>query len=156
MPVVVRAARPEEFAWALKISRETAWEQIAPEQREGCDRERLVAWTQAQMHAALRAPGSVLLVAEGAGPRPAGYILVAVMPHPLKGVPVGFFLDVWVDPQARRQGIAGALCVAAEAHCRSLGLTEVLRTVAAHNRASLEHALQDGAGLTQHLLSKRL
>ena len=151
----VRPARPEEMPWVIATSLETAWEQVEPGARPHCDRRALAAFTQGQMQGALRLPGSVVLLAEAAG-ETAGYITVAVAPHPWSGQPVGFLLDIWVAPARRGQGVADALCSAAEAHCRGLGLRETVRTVAAHNAASLRHAQKSGCRITHHLLSREL
>lgn len=151
----VRPARPEEMSWALARCQETAWECVDPEARPHVDRLALATWTQSQMLGALRAPGSAVLIAESDG-KPVGYIIVARASHPISGEPVGFLLDIWVAPGMRRCGAADALCAAAEAHCRSLGLRETVRTVAAHNAASLNHALKSGCRITQHLLCKTL
>ena len=151
----VRPARAEEIPWVLATAQATAWEQVEPAARPQCDRLALAAWIQAQMQGALQEPGSIVLVAEAEGMR-VGYVTLARAQHPIRGTPVGFLLDIWVTPDVRRQGVANALCQAAEAHCRALGLRETLRTIAAHNPASLEHALKSGCRITQHLLSKPL
>lgn len=45
--------------------------------------------------------------------------------------PVGFLEGIYVDPAARRQGVARRLCAAAEAWARSLGCTEFASDAAA-------------------------
>lgn len=104
---------------------------------------------------ALSIPGSVVLVARVQG-SPVGYIVITVAPDELTGAPAGLFLDVWVEPHGRGRRICSQLTAAAEAHCRSLGLTVARRVIAAHNMASLRHAEGDGCQVERVVLVKTL
>ena len=146
---------PHEQGWLLERSVETGWSQLSPEQQGTVPQDVVLANARGMVTHALSMPGSAALVARVSG-RPVGYIVVVVVPEDLTARLSGLFLDIWVDPDYRGQGLASRLTMAGEEHCRSLGLTRVHRVVAAHNTASLEHARKDGCEVERYLLVKRL
>jgi aminoglycoside 6'-N-acetyltransferase I len=51
--------------------------------------------------------------------------------------PVGYLEGIWVDPEARRGGVAAGLCAAAVEWCRAQGCTEMASDAEAHNADSI-------------------
>lgn len=85
----------------------------------------------------LRAPESVLLVAESApGEADLGLCVVGPFEDPLTGERVPMVLVLWVDPKVRRRGLAKELVGEARAVLRERGLRR-LAARAAHNDDAL-------------------
>lgn len=144
-----------ELAWMLARSARTAWEQLTAAEQAGAAPAQVAQQAAAMVAGALGRPGGAALVAREGG-QPAGYILVDVQPHEITGAPQGVYLDIWVEPAWRRRGVAGALCAAADQHCRSLGLRQTRRLVSAHNTASLELSLRQGNQIQRLVLGQQL
>lgn len=158
-PIRLRPLVREDLPWVLARAVATGWEQLPPPERLRIPPAAVAGPVRAMVLGALSRPGAGGLVAEAPtapGDPRIGYILYTVLAEELTGLPVGFFLDIWVDPAWRRQGVARHLCHGAEAVLRALGLREVKRSVAAHNHASLALSLQDGARVERLLLTKPL
>ena len=64
--------------------------------------------------------------------------------------------DVWVEPHARRKGVATALIRQCEHECKMRGADEVRLTVYALNEGALELYQSLGYDLTSHTLSRNL
>ncbi len=99
-----------------------------------------------------------------------GRMLIARFEGDLVGIctfsPDGFILDaptqvweiadVWVEPHARRTGIATALIRQSEHECKMRGATEVRLTVYALNDAALGLYQSLGYDVSSHTLSRHL
>ncbi len=99
-----------------------------------------------------------------------GRMMIARVDGELVGIctysPDGFLLeapvriweiaDVWVEPHARRQGIASALVERAEHECRMRGATEVRLTVYAMNEAALGLYAALGYAVTSYSLGRSM
>lgn len=146
---------PHEWPWLLARSVATGWEQLIPAQQAATTPALFAARVERMLRLAMGLPGGAALVAREQG-EPVGYTVVTVAPDELTGTPCGHFVDIWVDPGRRGRGIGHRLTAAGEAHCRALGLPLVRRVVAAHNPASLQHALADGCQVERLTLVKVL
>lgn len=145
----------QEWPWLWERSMATGWHQLPPEQQAAANPAQVAHQVQQMLGMALSAPGAGVLMARAAGD-PVGYLVVTVAPDELTGLPTGLFLDIWVEPAWRGRGISSRLTAAGEEHCRRLGLRLVRRAVAAHNQASLRHALSDGCVVERYILIKAL
>lgn len=145
----------QEWPWLLTRSVATGWEQLTPVQQAATTPAVFARRVEHMLRLALGLPGGAALVARERG-EPVGYVVVTAAPDELTGMPCGLLADIWVEPGRRGRGIGHRLTAAGEAHCRALGLPMVRRVVAAHNRASLEHALADGCQVERLTLVKVL
>lgn len=85
-------------------------------------------------------PRSVFLVAQRADGTLAGYVVCTIEPEvPIFWVPeCGWIHDVWVEPDARRSGVARALVEAAVEQFRRLGVRQVRLHTGAFNEQARE------------------
>jgi ribosomal protein S18 acetylase RimI-like enzyme len=71
-------------------------------------------------------------------------------------VPIWEIADVWVEPHARRRGIATAMVRQCEHECRMRGAVEVRLTVYAGNDAALGLYRHLGYDVSSHTLGRKL
>jgi GNAT superfamily N-acetyltransferase len=144
-----------DWPWLLARSGETGWAQLTPAQQAETNLEAFRGQVQTMLTQALSVPGSSAQVAREEG-TPVGYLVVSVVPDELTQVPVGLFVDIYVEPAWRGKGVSSFLTAAGEGYLRAMGLRQVKRWVAAHNQASLKHALKDGCQVERFQLVKKL
>lgn len=147
--------QPHEWTWLVSRSLVTGWAQLNPLQQASASAMDVSHRIQAMLTRAVTAPGATALVAREDG-SPVGYLIVTVVPDELTGQPSGLFVDIFVEPQWRRTGLAGQLTAAGEEHLRDLGIREVRRWIAYQNPASLRHAQKDGCEVEKVMMLKRL
>jgi len=134
---------PAEWPWLLARSAETAWRHVAPALRPATTPAQVAARVQGLLVHLLSQPGSIALVAREDG-RPVGYMVVAILPDELTGLPIALFYDIYVEPEHRGKGVSRRLTAAGEAHCRALGIRVIRRTVASWNAPSLRLTMSEG------------
>jgi len=155
MAVQVGYLTPAEWPWLLACSAATAWAHVDPALRTWVSPQAVAARVELNLRGLLAAPGSAALVARAAGAA-AGYLVVALAPDELTGLPVGLFYDIFVEPAHRGTGVSHALTAAGEAHCRAHGARLVRRYVDPGNERSLRHALREGCRVDRLSLVKPL
>ncbi len=134
----------QDAAFVGQWANYSAWENLSPTERQAID-PRLVAAQTAELLGSMRASPqtSLALVAEVAG-RPVGYALAAVHPDPTTMEPQGYFYDLFVVPQLRRQGIGRSLQQAAERMLAGAGLRKVKMWSDLSNPAATKMAAASG------------
>jgi len=147
--------QPHEWTWLLSRSVTTGWAQLTPTQQAAASAVDVAHRVQLMLTRALTAPGATALVAREQGV-PVGYIVVSVVPDELTGQASGLFVDIYVEPERRRTGLASQLTAAGEEHLRQLGIREARRWIATQNPASFRHAQKDGCEVEKVMLLKRL
>lgn len=119
----VRAATPADRAGVARM-RHALWpDSTEPEVDE------VLSWSPAY---------GVILVAEAAAGDPVGYAEVRLRDYAegCVSAPVGYLEGIWVDPSARRAGVAAALVDAGTAWAGERGCTEFASDCALDNGAS--------------------
>lgn len=155
MAVDVGFLTPKEWPWLAARSAATAWAHVDPALRHGVTPQAVAARAERNLRALLAMPGSAALVAR-AGGAPVGYLVVALVPDELTGLPVGLFYDIFVEPAHRGSGISHRLTAAGEAYCRALGARLIRRHIDPGNAPSLRHALREGCRVDRLSLVKAL
>lgn len=144
-----------EWPWLVSRSAATAWAHVDPALRDRVNPQAVAARVEQNLRALLTRPGSAALVAR-AGGAAAGYLVVALVPDELTGLPVGLFYDIFVEPAYRGTGVSHRLTAAGEAHCRAWGASLVRRYIDPGNEPSLRHALREGCRIDRLSLVKVL
>jgi ribosomal protein S18 acetylase RimI-like enzyme len=130
-----RATRKDHDAiWAATM--QTVWDDLPPDDRELADRARFESHFRPHARKIVKSPENQIYVAEDSEGRFVGYTIFGPATSMLSAVPFVFVYDVWVSPEARRQGVATALLDHAMAWCRKRGLVSVKLEVAAQNAAA--------------------
>lgn len=136
MPHIVVADAHHVERWALM--RAALW----PEETVASHREEILEL--------LRQGRGVTLLALGAGEEAIGFAEVALRQDYVNGCetsPVVFLEGIYVDPQARRRGVAAALTRAAAEWGRARGCTEIASDADIANAAS--HAFHAAIGFAE-------
>ncbi len=155
MAVQVGFMTPAEWPWVASRAAATAWAHVDPALKAWVSPQAVAARAQQSLRALLSRPGSAALVAREGGAA-AGYLVVALVPDELTGLPTGLFYDIFVEPAHRGSGVSHLLTAAGEAHCRAHGARLVRRYVDPGNAPSLRHALRDGCRVDRLSLVKPL
>lgn|GEM_PF-2093690 len=155
MAVEVGLLLPGEWAWLAARSAETALAHVEPALWAWTTPRAVAARVEQNLRALLSQPGSAALVARADGAA-VGYLVVALVPDELTGVPTGLFYDIYVEPAHRGTGVSLRLTAAGEAHCRAHGVRVIRRYIAPANTPSLRHALRDGCRVERLALVKVL
>jgi len=153
--VEVGVMTPLEWPWLAARSAATAWAHVEPALRAWTTPAAVAARAEQNLRALLAQPGSAALVARADGVA-VGYLVVALVPDELTGLPTGLFYDIYVEPSYRGTGVSDRLTAAGEAHCRAHGARVVRRFVDPANTPSLRHALRDGCRVERLALVKAL
>lgn len=155
MAVEVGLLLPGEWAWLAARSATTALAHVEPTLWAWTTPQAVTARVEQNLRALLGQPGSAALVARADGAA-VGYLVVALVPDELTGVPTGLFYDIYVEPAHRGTGVGRSLTAAGEAHCRAHGVRVVRRYIDPANTPSLRHALRDGCRVERLALVKVL
>ncbi len=155
MAVEVGLLTPAEWPWLAARSAATAWAHVDPALRAWVSPRAVAARAEQNLRALLASRGGAALVARTGGAA-VGYLVVALVPDELTGLPVGLFYDIFVEPAHRGTGVSHRLTAAGEAHCRAHGARLVRRYVDPANAASLRHALREGCRVDRLSLAKEL
>lgn len=133
MDVRIRKAtrKDHDAIWAATM--QTVWDDLPPDEREHADRAEFESHFRPHAKKIVESPENEIYVAEGPAGRLIGYTIFGPATSMLSATPFVFVYDVWVSPEARRQGVATALLDHALAWCRKQGLVSVKLEVAAQN-----------------------
>lgn len=115
---------------------QTVWDDLPPDERAHTDRAALESHFRPRAEKVVDSPENEVYVAEDTDGRFLGYTILGPATSMLSPVAFGFVYDVWVSPEARRQGVATALLEHAVAWCRKQGLPSLKLEVAAQNAAA--------------------
>lgn len=151
----VRGVLPSDLASMYQAAAGTAWEQLMPDQRAVARPEQVASNAAQMIYQTLTHPGGGAVVADSAG-KVVGYLLYRIGPGELTGEPEGYFLDIWVDPTLRRQGLGQTLVQAAESMVCQAGARRVQLMISGTNIPSLTNARRTGYQLERVLLGKPL
>jgi len=130
---------------------QTVWDDFPPDEQAQVDRRTFETHFRPRAEKILKSPENEVYVAEDTAGRFLGYTIVGPATSMLSPVPFGFVYDVWVSPEARRQGVATALLDHAIAWCRKQGLMSLKLEVGARNAAA--RGLYASAGFDEERVS---
>jgi len=134
--VRIRRATRKDYEAIWKATVQTVWDDVPPDERERVDRTTFESHFRPRAQEIMKSPENDVHVAEDGAGRFLGYTIVGPATSMLSPVPFGFVYDVWVSPEARRQGVATALLGHAIAWCRRQGLMSLKLEVGARNGAA--------------------
>lgn len=135
--------------WLSEVERiaqraaDNAWDGMPDSERRIADRATVDERVRLIVERILAAPSGTALVAE-IDDRPAGHMLVAVVPSDVTGLPEGRCFDVYVEPEFRRRGVAQALNGAAADYCREHGAVRLVMSISTSNLPSQGSARKSG------------
>jgi len=146
MDIRIRESTRDDHALIWNATFETVWNDLPAEERGELDRTALERHFRPHAAQVIDSRENAIFVAESDG-RTLGYAIVGSASTMLTPVPFGFVYDLWVSPEARRQGIARRLLEKAEDWCREQGYKKLKLEVAATNGAA--RALYEADGFAQ-------
>ncbi len=115
---------------------QTVWDDLPPDERAHTDRAGFESHFRPRAKRIIESPENEVHIAENSVGRFLGYTILGPALSMLSPVAFGFVYDVWVAPEARRQGVATALLHHAVAWCRAQGLGTLKLEVTAQNAAA--------------------
>ncbi|HKZ62948.1 MAG TPA: GNAT family N-acetyltransferase [Thermoplasmata archaeon] len=123
--------KDRELIW--RATMETVWQDLSQAEQREVGRTAMEEHFRPHAREVIERPESEVLVAEAPDGTVVGYTILGratsmVSPHPF-----GFVYDLWVAPEARRQGVARRLMEHAAGWCRRQGLSTLRLEVAAGN-----------------------
>lgn len=139
----VREHRLCEVERIARHAADNAWDGLSELERRLVDREAVGDRVRSLVEQILAVPTGTALVAEIDG-RPAGHMLMAVLPSDVTGLPEGRCFDVYVEPEFRRRGVAQALNRAAAEHARRHGAVRLVMSISTSNLPSQGSARKSG------------
>lgn len=156
MTITIREARRAEREAIFERTVETSWNDLPPALQARTSRQTIAAQIRRLIDRLLDAGESTFLVAEDEAGRNVGHLWLGETIEATSGERRGYVYDLYVVPEARRQGVARALMSAAENLARRRGYREIGLTVATHNDAA--RRLYDSLGYLPErlLLTKQL
>lgn len=151
----IRYAVPTDLPFILMGSVHNAWHHLEEEERALTHYPTLAAQTQETVLGMLQSPGTHTLVVDYHG-TPIAYMTVYVGLDPTTHTQQASFVDIFVLPAFRQQGISQALHAAGMEHARRLGARRVKLIIAAANEASQRSALRAGLRVSHVVMARSL
>ena len=158
MNVRIRRAMDSDREQILRGIKETAWQDLTPDQQEVYSREEVEAQIQ-HLFDRLMSMADLdheVLVAEIGTGEYAGHIWLGEITDAYTGARRGYVYDLFVSPAYRGRGIASLLLDHAEEVARRRGHREIGLTVAAHNGPARRLYAQAGFRVERLLMSKTI
>lgn len=156
MTVTIREARRAEVEPLFERTIETSWNDLPPALQARTSRRALERQIRRLIEQLLASGESTFLIAEEENGGDVGHIWLGETVEAVSGERRGYIYDLYVVPEARRQGVARALLAAAERLARRRGYREIGLTVAVHNDAARRLYESLGYHPERLLLSKQL
>ena len=144
MDIRIREGTPKDHDLIWKATIETVWNDLSPEDRQELDRATLERHFRPHAAKVIDSRDNAIFIAESSDGRPLGYAILGPASTMLTPIPFAFVYDLWVSPEARRQGVARRLLERAEDWCRRQGYRKLKLEVAASNRAARSLYASDG------------
>ena len=136
MDIRIREGRRGDHDLIWRETMGTVWNDIPEGERQGLDSARLEAHFRPHAKQVIDSPENAVFVAEGPSGQVLGYTIVGAATTMLTPTPFGFVYDMWVAPDARRQGVARRLLERASDWGRARGYRKLKLEVAATNAAA--------------------
>jgi ribosomal protein S18 acetylase RimI-like enzyme len=156
LPLTIREAYRAELDIILARIVETGWNDL-PEAARARTARPLIERQILRLVEQLRDSGwHIFLVAEGETGRNLGHLWLGEIRDAFSGEARGYIHDVYVEPDARGQGIATALMAEAERISRRRGYTELGLSVAANNQRAQQLYQHLGFAIERWMMNKPL
>lgn len=126
--------RDRDLIW--RATMDTLWGDMPEAERATLDRDDVEAHFRPRAERVMDSRENAVFVAEDAAGRVLGYAVVGGATTMLTPAPFGFLYDLWVAPEARRQGVARRLAEHGAAWCRARGFRRMKLEVGAGNAAA--------------------
>ena len=133
MEIRIRPGTKGDQAVIWSATTETVWNDLPAAEREGTDRRAFEAHFRPRAQRIMESPENATLVAERADGPVVGYVILGRAASMLGPEPYGLVYDLWVSPEARRQGVGRHLLDRAADWCRERGLHSLRLEVGAGN-----------------------
>ncbi|MDQ4076874.1 MAG: GNAT family N-acetyltransferase [Chloroflexota bacterium] len=156
MNVTIRPMHRGERGRFLERVVETSWNDLPTYLRERVTTEEIAPNVERVVEVLLAQGENVILIADLPNRPNIGQVWLGETRDPYTGRSRGYIYDLYVEAEARGQGVATALLEAAEQASRARGDTELGLTVAAHNQAALSLYRAHGFETERLSLSKPL
>jgi len=156
MDIEIREAGRKDMDVIWKATTGTVWNDIPAEERSALDRAAFESHFRPRAEAIMTSEESAVLVAESADGSVVGYAIVGGTSSMLGPAPFGFLYDLWIAPEARRQGVGRRLLARAEQWCRGRGYLRIKLEVAATNAGARALYASEGFAEERLFLGKRL
>lgn len=137
--------RDRELIW--RATTDTLWADVPEAERAVLDRREVEAHFRPRAEHVMDSRENAVFVAEDAGGRVLGYAVAGGATTMLTPARFGFLYDLWVAPEARRQGVGRRLVEHVAAWCRARGFRRIKLEVGAGNVAA--RALYGSLGFSE-------
>jgi len=136
MEIRIREGERRDRALIRRATMDTLWGDVPEAERSVLDRAAVEAHFRPHAEHVMDSRENAVFVGEDAAGRVVGYAIVGGATTMLSPAPTGFLYDLWVDPGARRQGVARRLVEHGAAWCRARGFRRMTLEVGAGNAAA--------------------
>lgn len=136
MEIRIRPGTRADHDLIWRATLETVWSDIPADERRLLERPAFEEHFRPRAQRVLASKDNAIFVAERVDGGVVGYAIVGKTTSMLGPEPFGFVYDLWVAPEARRQGVARRLVAHASDWCRAQGCRRLKLEVAATNAAA--------------------